>query len=163
KDLLRKEGDPLDQRNLVVAKESRKFRRLVVGDEVKAGQILALVDPIHALNDLTIKKATLDSRIADRLPSQLFADEGKERDNPLQSLSGTKAASVEEVSLAKMVWERSLCDEQSKAQLTLVAERELQKSQTALRMHEIRSSISGVVTSIFKTRGEAVYQFESVF
>jgi WD40 repeat protein len=158
-----KDGDPLEPRKLAVAKVSRTFRRLEVGDEVKAGQTLAVVDPTLTFHDVAIRRARLDAIAAERIASEKTRDEAKVRYDRLNALYNKKAGFDEELSAAKLAWERYQCEETSKAQARLAAERELGKSQALLQMHEIRSSVSGVIKEIYKNRGEAVYPLESVF
>ena len=55
-----KEGDALPSGRLFVVREEREYRKLHVGDEVEAGQLLGIVDETTALHDLAGKVAKLD-------------------------------------------------------------------------------------------------------
>src|SRR5436305_1693315 len=50
--------------------QTRYFRVLKIGDHVQKGDLLALVDPTLAMDDLAIKASKFDASEADRLASE---------------------------------------------------------------------------------------------
>jgi WD40 repeat protein len=157
------EGDPILSDRLIVAKVSRQFRRLEVGEVVRAGQVLGLVNPTLAGHDLAIRKAKLDAAEAEHKGAEKIRDYYREHLALVSGLKGRNAATVEEVAEARASGERSFQDVLSKAEAVKVAKAELVQANKLLIMHEIRSSISGVLTNIYKNQGDAAYRLESVF
>lgn len=157
-----KEGDALDTGKLVIARISRTYRRLEVGDEVRAGQALALLDPTLAVNDLIIRKAKLDAAVAECQAAEKIREEARRIFETTEQLFSRRAASREELDRARLTWERYQCEEMAARQKILLAERELSQMQTLLAMHEIRSAVPGVVRDIFKGRGEGVSPLEPI-
>src|SRR5262249_50029388 len=64
-----RKGDNLRPEQCVVAREIKAFRKLEVGDRVKRGQLLALVNPILALDEMAVKNAQFEASEAERRAS----------------------------------------------------------------------------------------------
>jgi WD40 repeat protein len=157
------EGDSLPLDRLAVARVSRKFRPLEVGEEVRAGQILGLVDPIQARDELTIRKAALDAAVAQRTAAEKIRDFYKDQWNTRVELQQRGGSTREEVNEARTGYDRHIQEVLVKTEAVKVARAELVQSNTLLKMHEIRCSISGVLKDIYKNSGEAVYGLDAVF
>ncbi len=141
-----------------------RFRRLKVGDKVEAGQMLGLIDPTLALNDIAIREADLEAARADATASEKTRDEAMQRYKVLQNLQGRNPAAVtdEEMRGARITYERYAQEAVAKKANVVKAERELSRAQTILRTYEVRSGANGVVTHIFYRPGEAVRKFDAV-
>jgi WD40 repeat protein len=173
-----KEGDPtpppqlrpwdeieaLEAGRVVIASESRYFRELGVGDTVQAGEILAVVNPAIALDELDIKKEKLTAAMAEVRTSAATKDEAWQRYvGQLNSNKRTPGTySEDDVRGGKLTHERYVQEEIAKRAAYKQGQRELNATITQLKMHEIRAQISGVIKMIYKSRGDAVKEFDSM-
>jgi hypothetical protein len=160
-----REGDPLEPGKLAIAREIRAFRRLEVGDEIKAGQILGLVDPTKANDEVTIKKARLEASEAERQASRQTKKETQRRYDSMVKSNVRVPVSISQDDLqgTLLSCHRYELEEAAKIQSVLLAKCELNQAQAALKMHEIRSALSGVVKEIYKHQGEGIKAGERVF
>jgi multidrug resistance efflux pump len=160
----RRPGESMDPDKVRVALMPHLFRKLEVGDRVEKGDLLAMVKPSMALDDLEMKVASYRAAEADRRASEKTRDEAHARyDGMTNSRLRVKGSvSDDEYRGAKLTWERYIEEEKSKTGAREKAERELNGSMTQLRMHEIRAMCSGVVKVIYKNRGDAVKNLEPV-
>ncbi len=126
------------------------------GDIVKAGQLLAVVDDRLARDDLAVQEAKIKAAIADRDASAATRDEAEVKYHRQQRLMQQGATSQEELDSALLMWQRYKYECIGKGEAVTLAERERNKAQTTLHMHEIHSPIDGVIKSIFHKPGEAV-------
>jgi biotin carboxyl carrier protein len=154
-----KEGDPFRPDALRVFKETRRFRRSFRrGDEVKEGQILGVVNPALAQATLAKEVARLDAAEADRRASVKTMGEAKTRYESMQASKAKFPGSIsaEEFRLARLIWERYMEAARAKKAAVREAEFAVAKALHLLKMHEIRSPLTGRVRAIHKHRGEAV-------
>ncbi|HMF10946.1 MAG TPA: hypothetical protein VKE94_01535, partial [Gemmataceae bacterium] len=70
-----RDDDELAPHKIALAREFRPVRKLQVGDHVKAKQLLALVSPKKAFDDVTMKVAKLDAADFDKKASEKKRDE----------------------------------------------------------------------------------------
>ncbi len=140
------------------------FRKLEVGDRVERGQLLGLVDPRLALDDVEIKVSKLDSADADRMASEKTCDEARKRLDTIQKTIrlAPRAVSEDEVRAAELTEQRYVYEVTAKRQSVKQAECELNTALTILRSHEIRAGISGVVAKIHHDRGAGVKALEPI-
>ncbi|HXG10036.1 MAG TPA: HlyD family efflux transporter periplasmic adaptor subunit [Gemmataceae bacterium] len=160
-----KEGETVDAADLEIITQRQRLRRLAVGDRVKEGQLLALVDPRVAFDDLGIKKARVIASRADHEAAEMTAAEALsryERQMKLYNSPGGRATPLEEVTGAKLTWDRYRFEAISKRQAITLGVHELKQAQTLLEMHAIRSKINGVIKAIYKNRGDAVKNLDPV-
>ncbi|MSR30931.1 MAG: HlyD family efflux transporter periplasmic adaptor subunit [Gemmataceae bacterium] len=157
-----KEADPIEPGKVVLEFETKVFYKLEAGDDVKEGQLVGLVNPIMALDDLSIKSARLDASEADRRSLEKTRDEAHKRFQQQSLLRQKGAGSEEDYRAAELFWRRYIEEERGKAALVVQSQRELNASLNSLQMHDIRSSIPGVIKAIYKNRGEAVKNLEPV-
>jgi WD40 repeat protein len=159
-----KESDKIDPGKVILARQLREFRRLEAGDKVKEGQLLALVNPALALDELSVKTAKLDAAEADRLASKATNEEsGKRVDTIVRARRGARdAVSDDEYRGAVLTWDRYKQEEVAKTAAVWQAQREVNQALTTLKMHEIRAAIPGTVKTLYKNRGDAVKNLESV-
>jgi WD40 repeat protein len=147
---------------------TRRLRILKEGDEVKEGQLLALVDPALTLDEFDIKKTKYWAATADFAASEKTRDEAKERWDTLQRLfrgAVPGSAPFEEVRGGLLTYDRYRLEAISKKEAIKQADRELSQVLTQTKMHEIRAKITGgtgVVKVIYKQKGDAVKNEEPV-
>jgi len=145
--------------------KQKQYVRLVEGDSVRKGELLARIDDAVARNDIEIKVARVAASEADWRASGKTKDEAQKRYESLQEAGRRAPGSVsnEEIRGAKLTWERYTEDEKAKFQAINVAKQELQGAKVLFDMYEIRSPVDGVIVEILKKEGEAVRQLEGVF
>lgn len=141
----------------------RTFRRLKEDDPVKAGQMLAQLDDRLAYDDWAMKEGKVAAARADLAAAEKTRDEAKSRAETQDRLYRTKATTEEEVRSAHLTWERHHFEALSKREALTLAELERNQAKTVLDMHQIRSTIPGVIKTLLKNRGEAVKALEPVF
>jgi WD40 repeat protein len=159
-----KESDKIEPNRVVLARQRREFRRLEAGDRVKEGQLLALVNPALALDELSVKTAKLDAAEADRLSSMATKEESQKRVDTIVKARQSARGSVsdDEYRGAVLTVERYRQEEVAKTAAVWQSQREVNQALTALKMHEIRAAIPGTVKTLYKGRGDAVKALESV-
>jgi HlyD family secretion protein len=148
-----------------VAGKPTQLVRLVEGDSIRKGELLARIDDAIARVDVDIKVAKVAASEADWRASRKTKDEAQKRYEVLVDTVRRVPGSVapEELRGAKLTWERYIEDEKAKLQGINVAKQELQQAKVLLDLYEIRSPVDGVIAEILKKEGEAVRQFEGVF
>lgn len=148
-----------------IGSELKRFRRLKEDDPVEAGQLLAQLDDRLARDDLAMKHGKLLSSKAELAAAEKTRDEAKNRYDTQFRLRSTAAGAVsdEELRATRLTWDRYVFECVSKKEAVGLAELERNQAQTVLDMHQIRSSISGIIKTIYKKRGEAVRNLEPVF
>jgi RNA polymerase sigma factor (sigma-70 family) len=162
------EGENVPAGRLVTLKiggEKKKYRRLRVGDAVEEGQLLALVDDQEARDELAIKQSRVESARADQQASLKTRDEAEQRYRTVERIYNGNTArtiSMEDLRGAKLTWDRYFQEEISKRAAVKEAELEVQAAQSRVRKHEVHSPVRGIITKIYKQRGEAVRAYEPV-
>src|SRR5262249_12338625 len=121
--------------------ETKTFRRLKEDDRVEAGQLLAQLDDRMARDEWAIKTAKLTASKADLSAAVKTRDEARNRYDTQVRLLTTRSAPNEEVNAAKLTWERYIHEAESKREAVNLADVERHQAETALGMHQIRSSI----------------------
>jgi multidrug efflux pump subunit AcrA (membrane-fusion protein) len=158
-----KPGDKVADKDVIVVGE-QKYRRLREGDAVKAGQLLARVNDALARDDVDIGEAKMAAAEADMLASRKAKEEAKQRwdsvNDAIARVRGTP--SYEDIRAAKLAYDRCAQEEVAKKANVAVAQRQLSKARTQLKMYEIRSPVEGVIKAVHLQRGEGVKQLETV-
>jgi WD40 repeat protein/biotin carboxyl carrier protein len=159
-----REGEPILPDVIRVGTATREFRKLQIGDRVEEGQMLALINPELAVAALAKEVAKLNAAEADRRTSEMTMVEARTR---YERLRVTKAklgggVSDEEYRMSHLTWERY--KQELRAKHSAVVEAQLTVDETAklMAMHEIHSVIPGIVREVYRHRGEAVKNLESV-
>jgi WD40 repeat protein len=158
---LRKD-DPVEPGKVLIRSRQIPLRRLRDGDEVREGQLLALVDPSLAVDDLRIKAAKLEAAEADRVASEKTREEAKERFFSAEKLRAKGGMSQEEYRGALLTWDRYKYETIGKEQQVIVQAKELRQAETVVDLHAIHSKITGQVKNLLKHRGEAVRNLDTV-
>jgi WD40 repeat protein len=159
-----KESDPVEPNRVVLARQLREFRRLEAGDKVKEGQLLALVNPALALDELSVKIANLDAADADRRSSKATKEESERRLGTIEmaNRNAPRTVPADDVRGAQLTIERYKQEEIAKTAAVWKTQREINQALTTLKMHEIRAAFPGTVKTLYKGRGDAVKALESV-
>lgn len=174
-----KEGDPMKEPThrdgnksadenagpfLIVAEEFREFRRLDVGDEVKAGQMIALVDPTLAIKEMAIKNSQVNAAEADVKSTEKTKDESLRRWRNMEAQNRAVPNSVpkDELQGAELTYQRYVQEQVSKEAASIKAQQELLQAVTILQKHEVRAAIDGIVKIIYKNRGEAIKNLDPI-
>jgi multidrug efflux pump subunit AcrA (membrane-fusion protein) len=144
--------------------ELKQFRRLCEGDVVEKDQLLGRIDDTAARDEMAIRDAKVDGAKADYEASVKTRDEAFQRYQTQVRLNtmGKQYASEEDVRAAKLTYDRYVYEVVGKQAAIAVAVNELNQAKSAVRMHELRSDIRGVVKTIYKQRGDAVRALETV-
>jgi multidrug resistance efflux pump len=164
-----KKGEQVPPDRIVSVKiggEMKKYRQLRPGDVVIKGQLLAQLDDQLARADLTIKRAKLDVARVELAHAEKSKDEAHARYNTQQRLWNSergRVTSEEELRGARLLWQKSSYDAESKNVAVAAAKAELEGAQAIVERHQIRSSVKGVIKNIHKGPGEAVRYLEPVF
>ena len=148
----------------VIVVAGQKYRRLREGDEVTEGQLLARVDDRTAVNELTIARAKLDVARAELVSAEKTKAEAKVRYERMVRANQQRPGTFdnEDVSAARLTWERYEQEEITKKANLVVAEVGVKLAQEQLQAFAIRSPVRGIITVIHKQRGEAVQALETV-
>jgi WD40 repeat protein len=159
-----RENEVIDPMTVTLARRHRKLRRLHQDDEVKKGDLLALVDPQLAVDEFRSQRTKVDAAKADQQASLKTRDEAQQRYMTLVDLNNRQknAVSWEEVRGGKLTWDRYFFEEIAKAAAIVQNQADLNNRLTLLRMHEIRAQLNGVVKEIYKSQGEAVKALDQV-
>ena len=140
----------------------RWYKPLEVGDKVKEGQVLGVVDQSVTLDEIEIKLKKLSAAEADRSSSEKTRDEAKVRWRRAESLAASGGGTREEADAAALAYQRYRYETIQKNEAIKVAAREMRQTETVLEQHLVRSKISGEVKSILRQRGEAVRNLDPV-
>jgi hypothetical protein len=156
--------EQIDAQRVQMLREERFFKRLQEGDVVAEGQLLGVINPSLAVDDMAIKMAKLHASVADRLTSKKTKDEALQRFRTSEYLyrQGKGVESLENMRGARLTWERYIYEEISKTQAISVATAELKQAETTQEMHMLRSRIPGVVKNVLKNKGDAVKNLDPV-
>jgi hypothetical protein len=154
---------PLEEVRPNKVKTTRQFRYFTTIEEgaaVKKDQLLALLDPSLAIDELNSKLAKMEAADAERVASEKIRDYYEKRYQTLVNLG--PSASKDEVNEARAGWERYKAEVVSKGAEVKVAARELRQTETILELHAIRSTMNGQVKQLVRKGGEAVHNLEPV-
>jgi WD40 repeat protein len=149
-----------------IGKDKKTLRRLREGDFVEQDQLMAMLDDRMARAEVASKDAKVIVAQQEFKAAEKTRDEAKARwdtQNRLRGGGRGNATSEEDLRAAKLLWDKSTFEAESKRASITVAERELEQAKTSLYYHEIRAKIPGIIKTIYKTPGEAVKNLEPVF
>jgi WD40 repeat protein len=157
-----KDGDEVKPNKIKLLRTVKWFLPVDEGTVVKKGQLLAVVNPVTAVDDLAIKLAKFDAAEADRAAEEKQRDEYKERQQRAYDLYKRGAGSYEDYTAAKLAYEYHVFETIHKQEDLKVAGNEMRQAETLLNLHLIRSEIDGQVKQVIKHQGEAVKSLEPV-
>jgi WD40 repeat protein len=157
-------SDSLAPGTTVVIRQKMRFRKLDVGDRVKEGQLLGVINPSLAMEELFIKQAGVE--VADREINQSYAlyEEYKRRSAQMLKLRNKGQGYVTDDDYGATLATATKYKEEGKAKEAALgkAQRELAQALTTLKLYMIRASIDGVIKTVYKHHGEAVKSLEPV-
>jgi biotin carboxyl carrier protein len=159
-----RDSDPAESSRLQVYKAKKVYRPLEVGDRVKDGQVIALLDSTLALADLNVKLANLRANEADVLATRETKEEAERRvkamEESMRRLPGP--TSKDDYEGAKLTVTRYQEEEVAKKAKLTRSRLEVLLAATILSMYEINSPVEGVIRSIEHVPGEAVKALDTV-
>ena len=161
-----REGEKLPPEAVItvqVGGETKTYRCLKKGDAVKEGQLLARLDDRLARAQLAAKKSKVVSSKADADGAKSIADEVESKLKTAEDLYQRRAIVLEEYRSAKLTRDKMFFDALAKVEAAKLPELELAQAQRLIDMHEIRSSVNGIIAVIEKRPGEAAKKLETVF
>ena len=139
-----------------------RFRKLSEDDEVEEGQILGMIRPDLAIDDLKTKEEKVRGAKGEYTAA---VETSGEMNRQLRVATGLKkggAAALDDYYKAVISVARYKAEEVSKEAGVKVSQRELSGSWTTLKLHVIRAPIAGTIRTIYKQPGEAIKNLESV-
>jgi len=100
--------DELTPGTTTIVRQTLRFRKLEVGDHVHKGQLLGLINPALALEDLSIKQAKVEAADADALATAALKEESKRRLDSIVSLRTAykRAVTDDDYGVARVTVER---------------------------------------------------------
>jgi RNA polymerase sigma factor (sigma-70 family) len=158
------EGEPLPPGEIALHRTTKECKRLEVGDEVRAGQLVGLVDTTLALGEVAIKIAALDAAYHTFRATKRTREEAERRviamEDSMRKVPGS--VSKDDYDQARMTRDRyrehSILHEAGIGHV----QQELIQVLNILKMHEIRTPVAGEIAAIEKERGDAVKAFDTV-
>ena len=157
-----REEDPIEPNRVKLMTETKTFLVLQENMPVEKDQLLGLIDPRLTNAEMDIKTAKLLSALSEVLATSKTKDEARTRYERLLKVDRAGGTSAEELSGAKLAWERFIEEQKGKEAALEVARREVLQTDTVLKLHEIRAPIAGVVRRMFKQSGESVKEQDSI-
>lgn len=156
-----RQGQTVDPKDVFVHPTTKKqYRRLREGDQVAAGDLVALLDDQVArakLNAAVTDKAAANKML---VAANTVAEKAK---NTFDSYTRAKDASAKiELYKAEQEWANSVRQAADAEGARDKAVESLNIAKVSLDDHELRSSINGVVKSIYVRPGEAVKELSPV-
>jgi WD40 repeat protein len=146
--------------------KERKYRPLEEGDFVEFEQVVAVIDPALAINDLAGKETKLIAARADHVASKDILVESKKRWERLKDLQrqGKQIVTDEEFGTAQVTYYKYLGEEVTKAQAILLADAEKAQANLILTQHFLKSKLPGksIVKKIYKYSGEGIKAQEPI-
>jgi RNA polymerase sigma factor (sigma-70 family) len=168
REIAKEEKVPADQIITLRTRDGeRKYRRLQIGDHVKEGEVLALLDDPLARTEVAIEKAKVEIAKADyegAVKRKLEAQARLDRADRLVMEGGRKGAIVssEDYAMAVLTRDSQKWEEDSKKAALDVAKLNLERAEINLEKCVIRAPVQGTFRAIYKERGEAVQRLEPV-
>jgi WD40 repeat protein len=156
--------DTLAPGTTMVVRRKVLLRRLDVGDRVREGQLLGIINPALAREELVIKKEKVEGADADVRAAIAFKDESLRSLRQMDKLRSTIKGGVsdDEYGKTRATYERYKEEEAAKRAAIKQAQRELSQAWVTLTMYDVRASIDGVIKAIYKYPGEAVKNLDPV-
>jgi RNA polymerase sigma factor (sigma-70 family) len=147
-----------------VLMETRYVRKLEVGDTVREGDLLALVNPDLAVDELLVRTTALRAADSDLKVAIKTKDEANRRYTAYQSAESKRPGTVSKDDLegAYLTWQRHVQEQFSKEASLAKAHCELRAAWTQFKMHQVRCIVPGVIKRIVRRQGEAVRVHDTI-
>lgn len=159
-----KVNDSMDPGTTKIFNVKLRLRKLREGDLVKSNQILGVINPALALNELGIKQAKVEASAADVLATVAMKEESTRRLSAADRLriAVKSGISDDDYGVLRVTVDKYKSEEVAKKAAVEQSKQELSGALTMLEMHLLRSSIAGRIKTVYKQNGEAVKNLESV-
>jgi WD40 repeat protein/biotin carboxyl carrier protein len=156
--------DNLDPGTTVIVRKKVQYRKLDVGDRVKKGQLLGIINPALTVAEMVIKQQNIEGAEADVRGSIALAKEYDRRTIAMKKLRAVvkNAVTEDEYGASAATRDKYIEEEATKRAAVKKAQSELSQAWTTLEMHDIRASVDGVIKAVYKQNGEAVKNNEAV-
>jgi multidrug resistance efflux pump len=157
-----REGEIPEPGRVRVHVEKQEFRALVPGDRVRAGQIVALVEPTAAVAELRCKLIALEARESEQRAAVKSRDEAERRLQTFEDI-GRRPGSIskDDYEFVKRFAAEQAERVRAKEAAVAGARQELLRAAAIVRLHECRTPVSGVIQSVEKARDNAVFALET--
>jgi WD40 repeat protein len=145
--------------------ETRRLKKLQIGDWVTRGQLLGMVNPAKASDDVAVKIAKLDAVEVARAAAFEQKEEYRRRYENYRRIDRDNGGAIPRDTLMEthLQWVKFNSEEMVKREEIKEAASTLNAAVTDLRMHEIHAAIDGVVRAIIKNhQGDAVKPNETI-
>ena len=139
-----------------------RFRKLSEDDEVEEGQILGMIRPDLAVNDLRTKSAKVTGAKGEYKAAVATREEMDRQLIVATRLKKSTASSLDDYFKAVISVERFKAEEVSKEANVKVSQEDMSSSWTTLKLHVIRAPIAGTIRTLYKQPGEAIKNLDNV-
>lgn len=156
--------DVLDADRTAMIRLPLRFRKLAENDEVVEGQLLGVINPALAIEEVRTKQSNLRAAASEVPATQSMKEEALRR---LISIDKSRAAvrgsvTEDDRGAAKVTYDRYRFEEVAKKAAVDKAQQELSAAWTALDLYFLRAAIPGRIRTIYKQPGEAVRNLDPV-
>jgi WD40 repeat protein len=161
----REDSDSLEPGKIKVCYDNLTVRKLEVGMWVERGQLLALVDPDLAFDNLSTEVAHLNAAEAERRAAIAAREEASRKVASMEQSNrlAQGAVSLDDIQTARLTTVTKQEEELAKEAGVQESQRKVNAAWTKLKKHAIHASIDGVVRQIYKNlEGDAVKALEAV-
>lgn len=138
----------------------KKYRRLKVGETVKEGQLIAIMDDTVPAANFAVAEAALQANIAKRDADREILRVADEELKMTQGLGVVATASEVRRNMAQR--DRAKADLAEAEGQILKSVEEKKKADVILKEHEIRSDIPGEIKRFYRRAGESIKALEPV-
>ncbi|WP_115717928.1 macrolide transporter subunit MacA [Gallaecimonas mangrovi] len=132
-----------------------------LGETVKKGQLLAVIDPSVKENDLKSAQASLDNIRAQKREKVAVLKQYKAQYEREQAMSSQDAAAIEDLQSAEANYQSTKAEIDALDAQIVSAEVDVSTAKTNLGYTQITAPIDGVVTSIVTKEGQTVNSNQS--
>lgn len=157
-------GDSLAPGTSKIFRVKIKFRKLAENDEVREGQLLGVINPTVALQELSGKQAKVEAAAAEIESSRAMKEESSRRyaANKVARAKAPGSVSLDDLEASRVTVDRYAAEEVAKRAATTQAQQELSAAWATLDLYFVRAMISGRIRTLYKQQGEAVRKLDPV-
>lgn len=157
-------NDSLSKGTTKIVRMRLRFRKLSENDVVKEGQLLGVINPAVAIEDLAIKQERVSGAYADVEATQAMLQESNLRLQGAEKAARTVTGSIsrDDLGAAKVTVDKYKSELVQKKAATTQSQQELSGAWTTLKLYFIRSVGPGQVRTIYKNAGDPVRNLDAV-
>lgn len=157
--------ETLEANKVVLVDENLPIKRLKRGDWVNKGDLVAIINPLKAKDDVSVKLAKLNAVDVQREAAfQTKREYVRRRDNYIQ-VNRVAPGAIPTDTLAEILLQIVKYDSEGRVKKAEIIEasRTLNAAFTDLKMHEVRARIDGFIQDIYRNpQGDAVKPYEPI-